>query len=237
MFLKERRVNLGQKVNPVGFRTGIYRNWDTHWFATKEYSKFLCEDIKIREVLMSQLPNAAVSKIVIERTAGIMTINIYTARPGIVIGRKGTNINVLKSSMEKITDHQISINIIEVKKPELDARLVAEGVAQQIEGQISYRRAMKKSIFLTMRVGAKGIKISCSGRLGGAEMARTVWFKEGRIPLHTLKADIDYGQVDANTKFGVIGVKVWINRGESTSKEESVVSSSEQAELKKESQK
>jgi len=211
---------LGQKVNPVGLRTGINRDWNTHWFATKEYSKFLCEDIRIREYLINQLLNAAVSRIEIKRTAGIMTINVYTARPGIVIGRKGANINILKAEIEKMTDHQVIINIVEVVKPELDAFLVAENVAQQIVGRTGYRRAMKKAIFITMKAGAKGIKISCSGRLGGAEMARIVWFKEGRIPLHTLKADIDYGQKDAITKFGVIGVKVWINRGEVTDMEE-----------------
>ena len=216
---------MGQKVNPVAFRTGINRDWKTHWFATKEYSKFLCEDIKMREYLMYQLPNAAVSGIEIERTAGIMTINVCTARPGIVIGRKGTNINILKKEIEKMTDHQVIINIVEVVKPELDAILVAENVAQQIEGRTGYRRAMKKAIFTTMRAGAKGIKISCSGRLGGAEMARIVWFKEGRIPLHTLKADIDYGQKNAITKFGVIGVKVWINRGELTDRKEQFKSS------------
>ena len=211
---------MGQKVNPVGLRTGINRDWNTHWFATKEYSKFLCEDIRIREYLINQLLNAAVSRIEIKRTAGIMTINVYTARPGIVIGRKGANINILKAEIEKMTDHQVIINIVEVVKPELDAFLVAENVAQQIVGRTGYRRAMKKAIFITMKAGAKGIKISCSGRLGGAEMARIVWFKEGRIPLHTLKADIDYGQKDAITKFGVIGVKVWINRGEVTDMEE-----------------
>lgn len=213
---------MGQKVNPVGLRIGINRDWKTHWFATKEYSKFLCEDIKIREYLMNQLPNAAVSRIEIKRTAGIMTLDVCTARPGIVIGRKGSNINILKKEIEKMTDHQVIMNIVEVVKPELDAFLVAENVVQQIVGRTGYKRAMKKAIFMTMKAGAKGIKISCSGRLGGAEMARIVWFKEGRIPLHTLKADIDYGQKDAITKFGVIGVKVWINRGEITDKEEPV---------------
>lgn len=214
MFLKERGVNLGQKVSPVGLRIGINRDWDTHWFATKEYSKFLCEDVDIREVLMDQLKNAAISRIEIERTAGIITINIHTARPGIVIGRKGANINVLKKSVEKITDHQVIINIIEVDKPELDAKLVAENVAQQIEGRVSHKRAMKRAIFTTIKAGAEGVKISCAGRLGGAEMARREWYKEGRIPLHTLRADIDYAKSNAMTKFGVIGVKVWINRGE-----------------------
>jgi len=205
---------LGQKVNPIGFRLGVIRSWDSRWFAGKEYASFIEDDYKIREFLKKKLYHAGISKIEIERWAKRIRLRIYAARPGIVIGKKGAEIELLKKELEKMVPQEVVIDIQEVRKPEVDAQLVAENVALQIVRRVAFRRAMKRSVASAMRFGAKGIKVCCSGRLGGAEMARTEWYKEGRIPLHTLRADIDYGFTAARTTYGVIGVKVWIFNGE-----------------------
>jgi small subunit ribosomal protein S3 len=205
---------LGQKVHPVGFRLGIVRGWDSRWYAEKEYASLLHEDIMIRKYLKERLQNAGVSKIEIERTANRVKIDIYTARPGMVIGRKGAEIDALKEELERRTKRDIVINIKEVRKAEIDAQLIAENVALQLERRVSFRRAMKKAVSTAMKFGAKGIKIRCAGRLGGAEMARKEWYREGRVPLHTIRADIDYGFAEANTTYGKIGVKVHVFKGE-----------------------
>lgn len=205
---------MGQKVNPIGFRLGVIRSWDSRWFAGKEYASFIEDDYKIREFLKKKLYHAGISKIEIERWAKRIRLRIYAARPGIVIGKKGAEIELLKKELEKMVPQEVAIDIQEVRKPEVDAQLVAENVALQIVRRVAFRRAMKRSVASAMRFGAKGIKVCCSGRLGGAEMARTEWYKEGRIPLHTLRADIDYGFTEARTTYGVIGVKVWIFNGE-----------------------
>lgn len=205
---------MGQKVNPIGFRLGVIRSWDSRWFAGKEYASFIEDDYKIREFLKKKLYHAGISKIEIERWAKRIRLRIYAARPGIVIGKKGAEIELLKKELEKMVPQEVVIDIQEVRKPEVDAQLVAENVALQIVRRVAFRRAMKRSVASAMRFGAKGIKVCCSGRLGGAEMARTEWYKEGRIPLHTLRADIDYGFTAARTTYGVIGVKVWIFNGE-----------------------
>jgi len=209
---------LGQKVHPIGFRLGITRTWNSKWFAEKEFSDLLQEDVRIRRFIKSKLYHAGVSRIEIERAANKAKINIYTVRPGIVIGRKGTEIEALKNEITKLTSKEIYINIQEVRKPEIDAQLVAENIALQLERRVAFRRAMKRSVTTALRLGAQGIKISCAGRLGGAEMARREWYREGRVPLHTLKADIDYGFAEAHTTYGIIGVKVWIFKGEILSK-------------------
>jgi small subunit ribosomal protein S3 len=214
---------LGQKVNPIGFRLGVIKGWDSRWFAGKEYATFIEDDYKIREFLKKKLYHAGISKIEIERWAKRIRLRIYAARPGIVIGKKGAEIEVLKKELEKMVPQELVIDIQEVRKPEVDAQLVAENVALQIVRRVAFRRAMKRSVASAMRFGAKGIKVCCSGRLGGAEMARTEWYKEGRIPLHTLRADIDYGFAEARTTYGVIGVKVWIFSGEILEKEKTVV--------------
>lgn len=214
---------MGQKVNPIGFRLGVIKGWDSRWFAGKEYATFIEDDYKIREFLKKKLYHAGISKIEIERWAKRIRLRIYAARPGIVIGKKGAEIEVLKKELEKMVPQELVIDIQEVRKPEVDAQLVAENVALQIVRRVAFRRAMKRSVASAMRFGAKGIKVCCSGRLGGAEMARTEWYKEGRIPLHTLRADIDYGFAEARTTYGVIGVKVWIFRGEILEKEKTVV--------------
>ena len=201
---------MGQKVNPIGFRLGIIKGWDSNWFGGKDYSDKLVEDDKIRNYLKARLPKGSISKIVIERTLKLITVTINTARPGIIIGKGGKEVDKLKEELKKLTTKEIQINIFEIKRPELDARLVADSIARQIEGRISFRRAAKMSMASTMRLGAEGIKIKVSGRLGGAEMARTEGYKEGRTPLHTLRADIDYCSLQAHTKYGVLGVKVWI---------------------------
>jgi len=211
---------LGQKVHPYGLRLGIINDWKSRWFAGKDYPELVQEDIKIRELLSKQLKNAAVSKIEIERKAKETTVDIYTARPGIVIGRKGTEVDKLRDKLQEICGHEIQINIKEVPVPELDATLVAQDIASQISARVSFRRAMKKAVSDTMRLGAHGIKVQCSGRLAGAEMARSEWYREGRVPLQTLRADIDYGFKEAETTFGRIGVKVWIYKGEKTGKRE-----------------
>jgi len=205
---------LGQKVNPVGFRLGVIRTWDSRWYAEADYAKLLHEDLKLRNFLKKRLYNSGVSKIEIERAANKAKINIYTARPGLIIGKKGAEVETLKKELAKLTDKEIYLNIQEVRKPELDAQLVAENVALQLERRVAFRRAMKKSVTSSLKFGAKGIRITCSGRLGGAEMSRTEWYREGRVPLHTLRADIDYGFAEAKTTYGIIGVKVLIFKGE-----------------------
>jgi small subunit ribosomal protein S3 len=205
---------LGQKVNPISFRLGVNRDWDSRWFALKEYSSFVLEDYQIRKFLRKRLNQAGVAKIEIERAAGKVRIRIHTARPGIVIGKKGSEIEGLKRDLEKIIKREIIIDIQEVRKPEINAQLVAENVALQLVRRVAFRRAMKKAVSSAMRFGALGIKIACAGRLGGAEMARREWYREGRVPLHTLRADIDYGFAEAFTTYGVIGVKVTIFNGE-----------------------
>ncbi|HCX90921.1 MAG: 30S ribosomal protein S3 [Deltaproteobacteria bacterium CG12_big_fil_rev_8_21_14_0_65_43_10] len=209
---------MGQKVHPIGFRLGITRTWNSKWFAEKDFSDLLQEDVKIRRFIKSKLYHAGVSRIEIERATNKAKINIYTVRPGIVIGRKGIEIEALKNELNKLTSKEIYINIQEVRKPEIDAQLVAENTALQLERRVAFRRAMKRSVTTALRLGAQGIKISCAGRLGGAEMARREWYREGRVPLHTLRADIDYGFAEAHTTYGIIGVKVWIFKGEILSK-------------------
>lgn len=205
---------MGQKVNPIGFRLGVIKTWDSKWYAKADYAKLLHEDLKLRAFLKKRLYNSGVSKIEIERAANKAKINIYTARPGLIIGKKGSEVETLKKELAKLTDKEIFLNIQEVRKPELDAQLVAENVALQLERRIAFRRAMKKSVTSALKFGAKGIRITCSGRLGGAEMSRTEWYREGRVPLHTLRADIDYGLAEAKTTYGIIGVKVLIFKGE-----------------------
>ena len=211
---------MGQKVNPIGLRLGIVKTWDSRWFGGKNYAEYILEDYKLRKFIKDKLYHAGVSRIEIERSSKRVRLRIYTARPGIVIGKKGAEISQLKKDIEKITDREISIDIQEVRKPEIDAQLVAENVALQITRRVAFRRAMKRGVSSAMRFGALGVKIICSGRLGGAEMARTEWYHEGRVPLHTLRADIDYGFIDAHTTYGVIGVKVFIFKGEILKKDE-----------------
>jgi small subunit ribosomal protein S3 len=205
---------LGQKVNPIGLRLNIVRSWESTWYADRDYAKFLLEDQKIRKYLKKRLYHAGLSKINIARTGEKLKLKLHTARPGIVIGKKGTEIESLKNDLDKLTNRQCVVDIQEVRRPEADAQLVAENVALQLERRIAFRRAMKKAVNIALKFGAKGIKIACSGRLGGAEMARREWTREGRVPLHTLRADIDYGFAEANTTYGIIGVKVWIFKGE-----------------------
>ena len=205
---------MGQKVNPIGFRLGIVKGWDSNWFGGKSFADKIVEDHKIREYIKARIPKGGISKVVIERTLKRITLTIHTARPGVVIGKGGAEVDKIKEELKKITGKDLQINIFEIKRPELDAVLVGESIAQQLKARISYRRAMKQAIASSMRVGAQGIKIKCSGRLGGAEMARTEQYKEGRIPLHTLRADIDYAVSEAQTMYGKIGIKVWIFKGE-----------------------
>ena len=205
---------MGQKVNPVGLRLGVNRTWDSRWYADTEYAHLLHEDIKLRKFLSQKLAQAAVSKIVIERPAKKARVTIHTARPGIVIGRKGADIEKLRADLSKMTSSDVNINIVEIRKPEIDANLVAENIAQQLERRIAFRRAMKRAVQSAMRLGAEGIRINCGGRLGGAEIARTEWYREGRVPLHTLRANVDYGTATAQTTYGACGVKVWIFKGE-----------------------
>ncbi|MDR1194286.1 MAG: 30S ribosomal protein S3 [Peptococcaceae bacterium] len=206
---------MGQKVHPKGMRVGIIRGWESNWYADKKvFSELLLEDIKVRNYVKEKLFQAGVSGVEIERSANRIKVTIRTAKPGIVIGRGGTEVEVLRKELEKLTGKKININIAEIKKPELDAQLVAEGIAAQLVKRIAFRRAMKQSVNRTMRLGAQGVKISCAGRLGGAEIARSEWYSEGKVPLHTLRADIDYGFAEANTTYGKIGVKVWIYKGE-----------------------
>ena len=205
---------MGQKVNPIGLRLNIVRSWESTWYAGKDYAKYLLEDQKLRKFLKKRLYHAGLSKINIARTGEKIRIKLHTARPGIVIGKKGAEIETLKADLDKLTNRSCVVDIQEVRRPEADAQLVAENIAMQLERRVAFRRAMKKSVNMALKFGAKGIKISCSGRLGGAEMARREWYREGRVPLHTLRADIDYGLAEAKTTYGIIGVKVWIFKGE-----------------------
>ncbi len=205
---------MGQKVNPIGLRLGIIKGWDSNWYGGRDFADKLYEDQKIRNYVYARIPKGGISKVIIERTLKRITLTIQTARPGVVIGKGGSEVDKLKEELKKLTNKDVQINIFEIKRPELDAKLVGESIAQQLEARISFRRAMKQSIAATMRVGAEGIKIKLSGRLGGAEMARSEMYKEGRIPLHTIRADVDYAVSEANTVYGIIGIKVWIFKGE-----------------------
>jgi len=205
---------LGQKVHPVGFRLGVIRTWESKWYAEKDYSGLLHEDLKLRDYLKKRLHHAGISKVEIERAASKAKVNIFAARPGIIIGKKGSEVEALKKDLAKVTDKEVFINIQEVRKPEIDAQLVAENVALQLERRVAFRRAMKKAVSQALKFGAEGVKIECSGRLGGAEMSRREWYREGRVPLHTLRADIDYGFAEAKTTYGIIGVKVLVFKGE-----------------------
>jgi small subunit ribosomal protein S3 len=205
---------MGQKTNPIGLRLGINRTWDSRWFSTKEYAKWLDEDVRIRKYIKKRLYKAGVAKIEIERSGEKATVNIYTARPGMVIGRKGAEVDMLRDELKHVSGKEVQINIKDVKKPELNAQLVGEHIAMQLEQRVSFRRAMKKTIASAMRMGALGIRVQCAGRLGGAEMSRREGYHEGRVPLHTLRADIDFARATALTTFGCVGVKVWIYKGE-----------------------
>lgn len=205
---------MGQKINPIGLRLGIVKGWDSNWYGGKDFSNKLVEDHEIRKYIDARLPRGGISKVVIERTIKRITLTIHTARPGVVIGKGGSEVDRLKEELKKLTGKEVQINIYEIKRPELDAKLISASIAQQLAARISYRRAMKQALASALRVGAQGIKIKVSGRLGGAEMARTEQYKEGRIPLHTLRADIDYALTEAQTVYGKIGVKVWVFKGE-----------------------
>ena len=206
---------MGQKVNPIGLRVGINRTWDSRWYANDEnYGDLLHEDIKLREYLFDRLSQAGISRIVIERPAKKARVTIHSARPGVVIGKKGADIEKLRRNVAQMTASDVHLNIVEIRKPEIDAKLVAENIAQQLERRVAFRRAMKRAVQSAMRLGAEGIRINCAGRLGGAEIARTEWYREGRVPLHTLRADLDYGMATARTTYGACGVKVWIFKGE-----------------------
>ena len=205
---------MGQKVNPIGLRVGINRTWDSRWYANRNFAELLHQDLKLKKYLTDRLGQAGVSRIVIERPAKKARVTIHTARPGVVIGKKGADIEKLRSDLAKMTGSEVSLNIVEIRKPEVDARLVAQGVADQLERRIAFRRAMKRAVQSALRLGAEGIRITCSGRLGGAEIARTEWYREGRVPLHTLRANVDYAEATAHTAYGVCGVKVWIFKGE-----------------------
>ena len=205
---------MGQKVNPIGLRVGINRTWDSRWYAGNDYADKLLEDLKLREYVQEKLKAAGISKVVIERAAQNTKVSVYTARPGVIIGKKGADIEKLRRDLSSRSSSEVSLNIIEVRKPELDAQLAAEGVAQQLERRVSFRRAMKRAVQSAMRLGAQGIRINVSGRLGGADIARMEWYREGRVPLHTLRADLDYGTAEGLTTYGIIGVKVWIYKGD-----------------------
>ena len=205
---------MGQKIKPIGFRLGINRTWDSRWYADRNYASLLHQDRELREHLMERLKSAAISRVVIERPAGRARITIYAGRPGLIIGKKGADIETLRVDLTKRVGTEVSLNIVEVRKPEIDAKLVAESIAQQLERRVAFRRAMKRSVQSAMRLGALGVRINCAGRLGGAEIARTEWYREGRVPLHTLRAEVDYGEATAHTTYGACGVKVWIFKGE-----------------------
>lgn len=205
---------MGQKIKPIGFRLGINRTWDSRWYADRNYASLLHQDRELREHLMERLKSAAISRVVIERPAGRARITIYAGRPGLIIGKKGVDIETLRADLTKRVGTEVSLNIVEVRKPEIDAKLVAESIAQQLERRVAFRRAMKRSVQSAMRLGALGVRINCAGRLGGAEIARTEWYREGRVPLHTLRAEVDYGEATAHTTYGACGVKVWIFKGE-----------------------
>ncbi|MXP62807.1 30S ribosomal protein S3 [Roseomonas sp. M0104] len=205
---------MGHKVNPIGLRLGINRTWDSRWFAGDDYARLLHDDIKLRKTLKDRLKGAGVSKVIIERPAKKPRVTIHAARPGVVIGKKGADIEVLRKDLAKLAGAEVALNIVEIRKPEIEAQLVAESIAQQLERRVAFRRAMKRAVQSAMRLGAGGIRINCGGRLGGAEIARMEWYREGRVPLHTLRADIDYGTATAKTTYGTCGVKVWIFKGE-----------------------
>ena len=205
---------MGQKVNPIGLRLGINRTWESRWYADKDYADLLEKDLKLRKYLMKKLKQAAVSRIVIERPAKKAKITIYSGRPGVIIGKKGADIEALRKEIANMTGNDVSINLVEIRKPELDAQLASDGVAQQLERRVSFRRAMKRAVQSALRLGAEGIRINVAGRLGGTDIARMEWYREGRVPLHTLRAYIDYGETTAYTTYGVLGVKVWIFKGE-----------------------
>ncbi|MEM8590794.1 MAG: 30S ribosomal protein S3 [Pseudomonadota bacterium] len=205
---------MGQKVNPIGLRLGINRTWDSRWFAGKDYADLLHQDLELKRYLQKRLSQAGLSRIVIERPAKRARVTIYSARPGVVIGKKGADIEKLRQDLAKMTGGDVTLNIVEIRKPEIDAQLVAENIANQLERRVAFRRAMKRAVQNAMRLGALGIRINCGGRLGGAEIARTEWYREGRVPLHTLRADVDYGMATAHTTYGTCGVKVWVFRGE-----------------------
>ena len=206
---------MGHKSNPIGLRLQINRTWDSRWYAEgRNYGKLLEEDLKIRKFIMETLPQAAISKVVIERPAKLCRVSIYAARPGVIIGKKGADIEKLRSQLAKMTDSDVKLNIVEIRKPEIDSKLVAQGIADQLIRRVAFRRAMKRAVQSALRLGAEGIKITCSGRLGGAEIARVEWYREGRVPLHTLRANIDYAEAEALTAYGIIGIKVWIFKGE-----------------------
>ncbi|WP_303980468.1 30S ribosomal protein S3 [Dongia mobilis] len=205
---------MGQKVNPIGLRVGINRTWDSRWFADKDYAQLLHEDLRIKKFLTERLNQAGVARVVIERPAKKARVTIHTARPGVVIGKKGADIEKLRGELSKMTGSEVSLNIIEIRKPEIDAKLIADNIAQQLERRVAFRRAMKRAVQSAMRLGALGIRINCSGRLGGAEIARLEWYREGRVPLHTLRAEIDFGEGTAKTTYGTCGVKVWVFKGE-----------------------
>ena len=210
---------MGQKTNPIGLRLGIIKSWESRWFSEKNYSELLQEDINLRRFLMKRLSSAGISKIVIERPAKLANITLYTSRPGVIIGKKGSDIEKLKKSVTKMISGDVNINIVEIKKPELDSQLVADNIAQQLEKRVAFRRAMKRAVQSAMRLGAEGIRVNCSGRLGGAEIARTEKYAEGSVPLHTLRSDIDYATSEAETTYGICGIKVWINKGEILNKD------------------
>ncbi len=205
---------MGQKVNPIGLRVGINRTWDSRWYADGEYAALLHEDLRIKKFLHDRLQQSGVSRVVIERPTKKARITIHTARPGVVIGKKGADIDKLRGELQKMTGSEVHLNIVEIRKPEIDAKLVAENIASQLERRVAFRRAMKRAVQSAMRLGAQGIRINCGGRLGGAEIARTEWYREGRVPLHTLRADIDYGEATAMTTYGTCGIKVWVFKGE-----------------------
>lgn len=205
---------MGQKVSPVGLRLGVNRTWDSRWYAGKDYAALLYQDITVREFLFKKLKTAGISRIIIERAAKKMILTLHTARPGVIIGKKGADIEKLRAEISKMTGSEVALNILEIRKPETDAKLIAEGVANQLERRVSFRRAMKRAMQSALRFGAQGIKINCAGRLAGADIARAEGYREGRVPLHTLRANIDYGIVEAHTTYGVIGVKVWVYKGE-----------------------
>ncbi|MBE7636756.1 30S ribosomal protein S3 [Sneathiella sp. P13V-1] len=205
---------MGQKVNPIGLRVGINRTWDSRWYAEKDFGNLLHEDVRIREYLEKELAQAGVSRIIIERPAKKCRVTIHSARPGVIIGKKGADIEKLRLKIAKMTSSEVHLNIVEIRKPEVDAKLVAENIGQQLARRVAYRRAMKRAVQSALRLGAEGIRINCAGRLGGAEIARTEWYREGRVPLHTLRANIDYGTARSLTTYGIIGIKVWIYKGE-----------------------
>ncbi|MEQ1689003.1 MAG: 30S ribosomal protein S3 [Sphingopyxis sp.] len=206
---------MGHKTNPIGLRLQVNRTWDSRWFAERgDYGRLLLEDLKMRKFIMKALPQAAISKVVIERPAKLCQVSVYAARPGVIIGKKGADIDKLKKQLATFTSSEVSLNIVEIRKPEVDSRLVAQGIADQLIRRVAFRRAMKRAVQSAMRLGAEGIRINCAGRLGGAEIARTEWYREGRVPLHTLRANVDYAEAEALTAYGICGIKVWIFKGE-----------------------